>query len=135
MKHLLSSAFLLIACYSFSQEHKNLNDYKPTAEYENVHVLKIAEDDLHSTYIIWVKDSVSEHYHASHTENIVVIQGKARMTLNGEEITVKKGDFINIPEGTKHAVMEVTSHKPLKVLSTQTPIFDGKDRIFTDQDE
>lgn len=135
MNRLSSLIFSLIVFTSFSQERSNLNDYKPTADYENIHVLKIAEDDLHSTYIIWVKESVAEHYHASHTENIVVIQGKARMTINGEEIIVKKGDFINIPEGTKHAVLEVLSHKPLKVLSTQTPIFEGKDRIFTDQDE
>lgn len=135
MKLFLFSLFCLFLFVSFSQEHKSLNDYKPTGEYDNIHMLKISEDDLQSTYIIWVKDSVPEHYHASHTENIVVIQGKARMTLNGEEIVVKKGDFINIPEGTKHAVLEVTSHKPLKVLSTQTPMFDGKDRIFTQQEE
>lgn len=137
MKRFLFLRFCLaIICFapffSFSQEHNNLNDYKPTAEFDKVHILKIAEDDLHSTYIIWVKDQVPEHYHASHTENIVVIQGKARMTLNGEEIIVKKGDFINIPEGTKHAVLEVLSYRPLKVLSTQTPMFDGKDRIYTD---
>ncbi|GAB5417676.1 MAG: hypothetical protein Crog4KO_26620 [Crocinitomicaceae bacterium] len=135
-RHLSYFSCLIVFCLSvfssFSQEHSNLNDYQPTEEYDNVHVVKIAEDDLHSTYIIWVKESVAEHYHASHTENIVVIQGKARMTINGEEIIIKKGDFINIPEGTKHAVVEVLSHKPLKVLSTQTPIFDGKDRIFTE---
>lgn len=134
MKSLISILSLFIFFIGFSQEHQNLNDYKSTTEYDNVHVLKIAEDDLHSTYIIWIKESVPEHYHASHTENIVVIEGKARMTLNGEEIIVKKGDFINIPEGMKHAVIEVLSHKPLKVLSTQTPIFDGKDRIFTKED-
>ena len=131
MKHFLSFLFCLSIFWSYSQEHKSLNDYEPTEEYDNIHVLKISEDDLQSTYIIWVKDSVPEHYHASHTENIVVIQGKARMTLNGEEIIVKKGDFINIPEGTKHAVLEVLSLRPLKVLSTQTPMFDGKDRHFT----
>ena len=135
MKHFLSLLFFLVLFVSYAQDHSTLNDYKPTADYENVHVLKIAEDDFQSTYIIWVKEKVEEHYHASHTENIVILEGKARMTLNGEEIIVKKGDFINIPEGTKHAVLEVLSHKPLKVLSTQTPMFDGKDRIYTDQDE
>ncbi|MCR9173836.1 MAG: cupin domain-containing protein [bacterium] len=134
MKIILSLLFCLFIFSSFSQEHKSLKDYEPTGEYDNIHVLKIAEDDLHSTYIIWVKESVAEHYHASHTENIVVLEGKARMTLNDEEFTIKKGDFINIPEGTKHAVLEVTSHKPLKVLSTQTPMFDGKDRIFTERE-
>lgn len=130
MKNVLLVFGLTLASIAQSQTHKSLDDYQPTAEFENVHVLKIAEDDHQSSYIIWVRDSVPEHYHASHTENIVVISGKAKMTLNGEEKIIKKGDYINIPEGTKHSVVEVYSHKPLKVLSTQTPIFDG-DRIFT----
>lgn len=134
MKHFITFFFCLFLFVSFSQQHKSLKDYEPTSEYDNIHVLKIAEDDLHSTYIIWIKESVAEHYHASHTENIVVIQGKARMTLGDEEFIIKKGDFINIPEGTKHAVLEVLSGKPLKVLSTQTPMFDGKDRIFTKEE-
>lgn len=124
---------LLLTASVRAQLHKPLDEFEPTSEYENIHVLKIAEDDHQSTYIIWVKESVAEHYHADHTENIIVLQGKAKMTIAGEEKMVKKGDFINIPEGTKHAVLEVYSHKPLKVLSTQTPIFDGKDRIFTEK--
>lgn len=135
MKYLASIIALLIAIGVQAQLHKPLDEFEPTSDYENVHVLKIAEDDHQSTYIIWVKENVAEHYHASHTENIIVLQGKAKMTIDGEEKIVKKGDFINIPEGTKHAVIEVYSHKPLKVLSTQTPIFEGKDRIFTEKKE
>lgn len=135
MNYLLFFLGCCLGSVSFAQTHKSLNDYQPTAEYENIHVLKIADDVHESSYIIWVRDSVSEHYHASHTENIVVISGKAKMTLNGEEVIIKKGDFLNIPEGTKHAVTEVLSHKPLKVLSTQAPIFKGQDRIFTKKEE
>ena len=154
MKTLFTLLFALTAAIATGQTHKQLSDYKPTAEYENVHVLKISEDDHQSSFIIWVKDSVPEHqhqhshvyggggpppgsehhdahYHADHSENIVVISGKAIMTLDGKTITVKKGDFLNIPEGTKHSVKEVSSHGPLKVLSIQTPLFSGKDRIFT----
>ena len=130
MKNVLLLLILTTATISLGQTHKSLHDYEPTEEFENIHVLKITEDDHQSSYIIWVRDSVPEHYHASHTENIVVISGKAKMTIDGEEKIIRKGDYINIPEGTKHAVLEVYSHKPLKVLSTQTPIFDG-DRIFT----
>ena len=131
MKTLFTLLFALTAAIATGQTHKQLSDYKPTAEYENVHVLKISEDDHQISFIIWVKDSVPEHYHADHSENIVVISGKAIMTLDGKTITVKKGDFLNIPEGTKHSVKEVSSHGPLKVLSIQTPLFSGKDRIFT----
>ena len=100
-------------------------------EFENIHVLKISEDSHQSSFVIWVKDSVPEHYHNDHTENIIVISGKAVMTIDGESVTIKKGDFINIPEGTKHSVTKVLGHSALKVLSIQMPLFDGKDRIFT----
>lgn len=124
---------LIISCSFFaaSQTSESLKNYKPTAEFENIHVLKISEDDHQSSFIIWVKDSVPEHYHSDHSESIIVISGKAVMTLDGVQITIKKGDYINIPEGTKHSVLEVIGHNPLKVLSIQTPLFDGKDRTFT----
>jgi len=129
-----TTLFFLIAFSANSalaQNHKALKDYKPTEDYDNVHVLKISEDHHQSSFIIWVKDSVPEHYHADHTENIVVISGKATMTIDGKKITINKGDYLNLPEGTKHAVTEVMGHNPLKVLSIQTPLFDGKDRTFT----
>lgn len=57
------------------------------------------------------------------------------MTIDGKVITISKGDYPNLPEGTKHAVTEVMGHNPLKVLSIQTPLFDGKDRTFIKQKE
>lgn len=127
--------FLFLLCLAsfqvVAQEPRQLDSFKPTEDFDNVHVLKIAEDDHQSSYIIWVKENVAEHYHASHTETIVVIEGKGLMTIDGKEIEIKKGDILTIPEGTKHSVVEVKSHKTLKVLSIQTPMFRGKDRIFT----
>jgi quercetin dioxygenase-like cupin family protein len=94
-------------------------------------VKKIAEDSLQSSFIIWIKKDVKGHFHEEHTENIVVIEGKAEMLFDGQRIIVKKGDYLNIPRGTKHSVTKVISRKPLKVLSIQAPNFDGNDRIFT----
>jgi quercetin dioxygenase-like cupin family protein len=131
MKTILIFLIALGVNSAIAQNHKALKDYKPTAEYDNIHVLKISEDDHQSSFIIWVKDSVPEHYHSDHTENIVVISGKATMTIDGKEITINKGDYLNLPEGTQHAVTEVMGHHPLKVLSIQTPLFSGKDRTFT----
>jgi quercetin dioxygenase-like cupin family protein len=131
MKIILFFLIAFGANSALAQNHKALKDYKPTAEFDNVHVLKISEDHHQSSFIIWVKDSVHEHYHTNHTENIIVISGKAKMTIDGKEITINKGDYLNLPEGTKHAVIEVMGHHPLKVLSIQTPLFDGKDRTFT----
>jgi len=58
-----------------------------------------------------------------------VIDGEADMKLGDKNIHVKKADMIFIPNGTGHSV-KVTSAIPLKVISIQSPYFDGKDRII-----
>lgn len=131
MKTILTIACVFCTLILFGQTNQSLKKIKPTAEFENIHVLKISEDTHQSSFVIWVKDSVPEHYHNDHTENIIVLSGKAIMTVGGKSITIKKGDFINVPEGIKHSVTRVLGHSPLKVISIQTPLFDGKDRTFT----
>lgn len=130
MNILYSILLLLIPAMGFSQLHAELERIQPEQDYENVYVKKIAEDSLQSTFVIWIKKDVKGHFHQEHTENIVIIDGKAEMTFNGDRIIVKKGDYLNIPTGTKHAVVKIVSKKPLKVLSIQSPFFDGKDRVF-----
>lgn len=132
MKQLLI-LFLILSVNSRAQDIKSLDSYQPSVEYENIHVLKIADDSLQSSFIIWVKRTVKAHYHAEHSENIVVLEGEAIMTIGQELIVIRKGDYINIPKGTVHSVTQVLSVEPLKVLSIQSPHFDGKDRIFSEQ--
>jgi quercetin dioxygenase-like cupin family protein len=79
-------------------------------------------------FLIWVKKEVPLHKHLWHTENIYVIEGKGEMTLADEKFIIQKGDYINIPQNTPHALL-VHSSKPIKVLSIQSPHFDGSDRI------
>ncbi len=115
---------------SNAQELRSLETMKPAAEYENVHVQKISEDSLHSSFVIWVKSGVAEHFHREHTENIYVISGKATMTLADSSFTIRQGDHITIPKGTRHSVTKVFGRKPLQVLSIQAPMFDGTDRVL-----
>lgn len=126
-------SLLWLAPSCFAQDDRALSSYEPTAEFDNIHVLKVQEDSLQSTFIIWVKKAVKEHYHAEHTENIVVLEGKAEMKLGDSVFVIQKGDYLNVPKGTPHAVLSVLSKKPLKVLSIQSPYFDGKDRIFIEK--
>lgn len=132
MKTILLLLFTL-PIFIFGQSNSQINEISPDKAFENVYSKKIADDSLQSTFIIWVKKDVVEHYHQTHTENIYVLEGKAEMTLNGQTQVVKKGDYMNIPIGTKHAVTKVLSRKPLKVLSIQSPHFDGTDRIIINQ--
>ncbi|MFO0494383.1 MAG: cupin domain-containing protein [Flavobacteriia bacterium] len=132
MKTILFLLFTL-PIFIFGQSNSEINEISPDKPFENVYSKKIADDSLQSTFIIWVKKDVVEHYHQTHTENIYVLEGKAEMTLNGQTQVVKKGDYMNIPLGTKHAVTKVLSRKPFKVLSIQSPHFDGTDRIIIKQ--
>lgn len=131
MKKIFFLLLILVPGITFSQLHAELRKIEPDQNFENVYVKKISEDSLQSSFIIWIKKDVKGHFHNEHTENIVVIEGRAEMLLDGRRIIIKEGDHLNIPKGTKHAVTKVFTRKPLKVLSIQSPYFDGKDRIFT----
>lgn len=130
---LLIACIWLLSATAFAQ-HSNLLGLKPLADYEAVYVMPLAGDSLSSSFVIWIRQEVKAHYHASHAEQIYVLQGSARMQLNEETIAVKTGDYVWIPAGAVHAV-KVTSTVPLKVLSVQSPQFEGKDRIWTDPPE
>ena len=128
MKELLLG-LLLTSISAFSQSTSELQKIKPSAEYENIHVMKIADDDFQTSFLIWIKDEVKLHKHAEHTENIYVLKGKGEMILNDEKFVIKKGDYLNIPKGSSHA-LKVLSSSPMQVLSIQSPSFTGKDRIY-----
>lgn len=132
MKKTLVCFVLLLTIVAAGQEIIRLKAVKPSEDVENIWVKKIAEDDLQSTFLIWIKKEVRLHKHAHHSENIYVLEGKGEMTIGDEKLVIKKGDYFNIPKNTPHAV-KVLSSRPLKVLSIQSPKFDGEDRIFLEE--
>jgi mannose-6-phosphate isomerase-like protein (cupin superfamily) len=119
--------------YSIAYSQKiDLETLKPKSEdFANTHVKKIAEDTFQSSYVIWVKQQVKPHYHANHSEYIHVLNGEAIMRLDSSTFTIRKGDVVFIPQKSIHAVKTV-SKEPLKVISIQTPLFDG-DRILVEE--
>lgn len=122
--------FVVFSQAVLSQHLVCMDTMNVSQSYQNVHVIKLADDSLQTSFVIWIKNNVAEHYHQTHTENIYILEGKAEMTINGEKRMVKKGDYLNIPMSTRHAVTKVLSRKPLKVISVQSPHFDGSDRII-----
>ena len=122
-------ALIFITHITISQNLTQLAKLKPQGEYDNVKVQKVYSDKHTSSFVIWIKKGVKAHKHLKHTEQVYILAGKGIMQLNGKTFTVKKGDWIPIPQGSVHAV-KVTSRKPLQVLSVQTPEFLGKDRVW-----
>ena len=133
----MKNAILIILLFAVSkfavaQQILSLETQEPNGEYENIHVSNLDHDPLTSTFLIWVKHGVKEHYHEAHTEVVCVLQGEGWMTLGEERQKIKSGDYVFIPKGTRHSV-EVIGDIPMKVISIQTPHFDGLDRVFVDQ--
>lgn len=91
-------------------------------------VQPLHSDSLSSSFLICVPHEVKPHYHALHTEHVVVIDGEATLLLGGSLLRIGPGDVIAIPKGTVHAVT-TTSPEPLRVASIQAPRFDGTDRV------
>lgn len=135
MKRWILGLLLLSSLNVSAQTHLSVDTLTPGQDFENVFSKKIAEDSLQSTFVIWIKKDVKGHFHQEHTENILVLEGKAEMLFDGKRIVVKAGDYLNIPKGTQHSVTKVLSKKPLKVISIQSPNFDGTDRVFIEQNE
>lgn len=94
-----------------------------------VHITPLYSDSTASSFLICIDAEVKAHVHRVHTEHVFVIDGEATMRLGEEERTVKAGDTIIIPAGTVHSA-RVTSSDPLRVISVQSPHFDGSDRVM-----
>jgi mannose-6-phosphate isomerase-like protein (cupin superfamily) len=129
MKSLLT-LFFSLPFFSFAQ-FQSLDTIKAPVSYDNIFSKPIASDSLSSSFVIFIKKEVKKHRHANHSENVYILDGEGEMLLGERTFKVKKGDLIFVPQNTVHS-LKVTSAIPVKVLSIQSPMFDGKDRIFTE---
>lgn len=122
---------VIVSTGLWAQTKSAISDFKPDQDYDNILVKKVYSDTHTSTFVIWIKKDVKPHKHIKHTEQVLVLEGKANVRLDDKEIIVQKGDWVTIPEQTIHAV-KVLSKIPLKVISVQTPEFKGEDRVFVE---
>ena len=133
MKQIIIFILILIVKNSYSQLFRNQK--MADSINKNISVQKISEDELHSTYMIIIKNKVPLHYHKDHSENIVVLEGSAIMKIGNDTLKIIPKDQITIPKGTIHEVIKVIGKNPLKVISVQSPKFDPKDRHFIKKED
>ncbi|MBA2613891.1 MAG: cupin domain-containing protein [Bacteroidetes bacterium] len=125
--------FLISFIYSVnSQTVVNLDTLKLPASTENVYNKLLFNDSLASSFCVIVKNEVKPHKHQYHCEHIYVVEGEGQMKLGDRVFKIKKNDLVFIPKNIIHSV-KTTSKQPLKVLSIQAPLFDGKDRVFIEE--
>jgi len=125
--------FLVLLFYNNkAQTLLNVDTIGSNSKTENVYNRVAFSDSLASSFCIVIKKEVKSHKHASHSEHVIVTEGEGIMKLADKTFTIKKGDLVFIPKNTIHSV-KTTSKIPLKVISIQSPMFDGTDRIMTEE--
>ncbi len=129
MKQFFCLLFSTATLFCKSQNIQSLDTVKTYGDYENIYLRKLNSDSLVSSFVIFIKKEVKAHKHVTHSEHIYILDGEGEMMVGDKKMSVKKGDMIFIPKGTIHS-LSVTSKTPVKVLSVQAPMFDGKDRVM-----
>ena len=129
MKVAITLAFFFLIDAASAQTIKSIDDLEPAETYDNIYAQNIDTDSLSTTFAIWVKLKVKIHKHVNHIENVYIIKGKGEFTISDSTYAVKKGDLIVVPKDTWHGVT-ISSKKPMKVISIQSPEFKGLDRVF-----
>ncbi|GAB4207083.1 MAG: hypothetical protein Fur0023_17560 [Bacteroidia bacterium] len=125
----MTALFLLHIKTSFAQTHFAADTVGNKTSTENIYVKNIAHDSLSSGFVIVIKKEVKLHKHQHHSEYVIVLEGEAKMQLGEKDFIIKKNDIVFIPKNIPHKVVTL-SKKPLKVISIQSPYFDGKDRVL-----
>lgn len=120
--------FLAILLFSFCGFAQKIST-DTIVNRKNVSIMntRLCGDSLSSTFLIEILDEVAAHHHKFHSENVLVLAGEAEMSLGDSVFTIKKGDVIFISRNTWHSV-KVKGKEPLRVISVQSPYFDGSDR-------
>lgn len=129
----LSSAQHCIFPEYMCKNGQDLNELHPDCgHYDNIHVQKLAYDSLSTGFLIWVKKSVRPHRHQFHSETVYVIEGEGEMVVDTDTFGIKPGSYVYIPTNKTHSVTVDETKGAMKVLSIQSPFFDGTDRVFVE---
>lgn len=96
----------------------------------------LADDKSYKAKKITIDPGAQLSYqsHAHRSEHWVIISGSGEVTMNGKLIPVTAGEFVKIPEGTKHRIRNPGS-EPLIFVEVQTGDYFGEDDIVRYQDD
>jgi len=78
---------------------------------------------------------LSYQRHSRRSEHWFVVCGTAKVTLNGREFLVEKGEAVDIPVETAHRVENPDASQLLGFIETQTGDYFGEDDIVRLEDD
>ncbi len=88
--------------------------------------VRLFYDSLSASFLLTIPTETKMHFHESHSEHILLIEGDGIALIGYKTHTLKKNDLIFIPKGTPHKIIN-TGKNPIKILSIQAPFFDWAD--------
>lgn len=85
---------------------------------------------------IVVKPLARPSYQSHHLrqEHWVIVQGKGKVIINGNEQEITTGDMIAIPKNTKHRIINTESASELIFIEVSTGHFDEYDIVRYEDD-
>ncbi len=110
--------------HSSASEHTFEN--RPWGKFENILDSKICKV---KKLTVNPGQHLSLQYHEKRSEHWVIVEGEATIKLNKNQITLNKGESIDIPLGAHHALGNDAS-KPLIVIEIQLGTYFGEDDII-----
>ncbi|MCB9988307.1 MAG: cupin domain-containing protein [Rhodospirillales bacterium] len=95
-------------------------------------MVALEKNSVLSIDYIEMKPGSEEHtiIHRKTNEMIFITEGAVLSKIGGKEVTLRKGDYVAIPCGTKHMFMNNTN-KLVGLISVCTPPYDEND-VFND---
>ena len=96
----------------------------------------IKDQDYYKSKIIRVDagQKISYQSHAKRSEHWIIVKGEAIVVLNDQEILLKTGQHIFIPQGAKHRIINNTK-TAVEFIEVQVGSYFGEDDIVRYQDD
>ncbi len=67
------------------------------------------------------QEEIGEEIHKEHDQFFRFESGEGKVIIDEEEITVKDGDAVIVPAGSRHNVINTSIDKPLKLYTIYAP--------------
>lgn len=85
--------------------------------------------------VVKPEQRLSYQYHNKRKEAWTVVQGTAKVTLNGEDYLFNTGETVLIPLGAKHRMANPSKVMDMILIEVQTGTYFGEDDIIRIQDD
>jgi len=120
-----------LAVYRQILEKKKREDHRPWGYYK---ILSDEPDHKVKRIVVYPEKRLSLQKHRHRDEHWYIIYGDAVVTRNDEQLSLSRGDSVNIPRGAAHRIMNPGSRN-MAFIEVQTGDYFGEDDIKRMEDD